>query len=461
MTCEPSDVRGKAGTGSVLSLDAIGRQEAFLLGPDSFFKFDPKRHTNFTSYQSSIRISKPAPITSQVAGTNPETVLNWPFGQTIVIDNQIKPQSLGDLLKNIYLKCTLPFLEDSVQLGSKYCDQIGRAIIKTISFTVDGIEIEKIYNDWNIIRDQLFTTDEEKVGLQYLINGGQPEGTLPTSNVRSGPIDMYIPMNFFFSNNDSTFFPLCAILNQKIKIQIEFNPVSYFSDTHTRDLYPDTITECSLPYFDLVFDQIVLTPDERLYLQSVNHKLLIETVRKQPTLDIPPGTERIKNYLVPNIPVETFHWFFRRSAVENALTTDASLIFNRYNFSSNTSTDLSVQALYPILSDAKFFINGQSQLGFLEDGAQNRPDTSYYFKYVEAMSANLSCPTRNVYTYSFALDPMHEPLSGAIDFSKLVADKTFIDVSILRSANNDNYIMHMYYTGLITLEFNDGFMKIL
>lgn len=460
-TCEPVDIRGKAGTGSVLSLDAVGRQEAFLLGPDSFFKFDPKRHTNFTSYQSSIRISKPAPITSQVSGTNPETVLNWPFGQTVVIDNQIKPQSMGDLLRNIHLKCTLPFLEDSVQLGSKYCDQIGRAIIKTISFTVDGIEVEKIYNDWNIIRDQLYTTDEEKVGLQYLINGGQPEGTLPTSDVRTGPIELYIPMNFFFSNNDSTFFPLCAILNQKIKIVIEFNPVSFFSDTHTRDLYPDTNTECSIPYFDLVFDQIVLTPDERLYLQSVNHKMLIETVRKQPTLDIPSKTERIKNFLVPNIPVESFHWFFRRSVLENVLTTDASLIFNRYNFSSNTSTDLSVQALYPILSDAKFFMNGQSQLGFLEDGAQNRPDTSYYFKYAEALSANLSSPTRNVYTYSFALDPMHEPLTGAMDFSKLVADKTFIDASILKSANNDNYIMHMYYTGLVTLEFSDGFMKIL
>ena len=53
------------------------------------------------------------------------------------------------------------------------------------------------------------------------------------------------------------------------------------------------------------------------------------------------------------------------------------------------------------------------------------------------------------------------PPKPAMDFSKLVADKTFIDVSILRSANNDNYIMHMYYTGLVTLEFSDGFMKIL
>ena len=453
--CEPTDVRGKAGTGSVLSLDAIGRQEGFLLGKDSFFKFEPKKHSNFTLYQSSIRVSKPSPV----SGVNSETALNWPFGQTIVIDDQIKPQSMGDLLKNIYLKCQLPLLQDATQYATKYCDQVGRAIIKTISFTVDGIEIEKIYDDWNIIRDQLYVTDEEKKALQSLINGGNPEGTMESSSNRAGPIDIYAPMNFFFSNNDSTYFPICAILNQKIKIVIEFHPVSFFSDTRTNAVFPGSTTDCSLDYFDLVFDQIVLTPEERIYLQTVDHKLLIETVRRQPVLQIPKGTSQIKNYLIPNIPVETFHWFFRRSILENEITLNQSLIFNRYNFGDTTSTDIATQALYPMMSDAKFFINGQSQLGFLEDSKQDRIETSYYFKYIEALSTNLSSPTRNVYTYSFALDPMHTPDSGAMDFSKLVADKTFIDVSILTSANDEDYLMHMFYTGLVTLTFSGGFMK--
>ena len=96
--CEPTDVRGKAGTGSVLSLDAIGRQEAFLNGKETNFEPNHKRHSNFTMYQSSIRIARP----SSISGTNIETALNWPFGQTIIIDDQIKPQSMGDLLKNIF-----------------------------------------------------------------------------------------------------------------------------------------------------------------------------------------------------------------------------------------------------------------------------------------------------------------------------------------------------------------------
>lgn len=453
--CEPTDVRGKAGTGSVLSLDAIGRQEAFLNGKETNFEPNHKRHSNFTMYQSSIRIARP----SSISGINIETALNWPFGQTIIIDDQIKPQSMGDLLKNIFFKCQLPLLQDATQYATKYCDQIGRAIIKTISFTVDGIEIEKIYDDWNIIRDQLYTTDEEKTALQSLVNGGQPEGTLDSASNRAGPIDIYAPMNFFFSNNDSMYFPICAILNQKIKIVIEFHPVSFFSDTRTNAVFPGSTTDCSLPYFDLVFDQIVLTPNERLYIQTTDYKLLIETVRKQPVLQIPNGTLRIKNYLIPNIPVETFHWFFRRNELENEITLSQPLIFNRYNFSDTTSVDISVQAMYPIMSDAKFFMNGQSQLGFLEDSAQNRIETSYYFKYIESLSSNLSSPTRNVYTYSFALDPMNTPDSGAMDFSKMVADKTFIDVSILASVNDGDYLMHMYYVGLVTLNFSNGFMK--
>jgi hypothetical protein len=181
--CEPTDVRGRAGTGSVLSLDAIGAQETFLIGQDSQFNYKQKRHTNFSAYQSSVRIFS-------------DGSANWPFGRTITVDNQIKPQQMGDLLKNIYLKCRMPALADFDYYQSSYIDQIGRAILRTVSFTVDGIEIEKIYDDWNVIRDQLYLNIDQKDSIQNLINGGQPEGTLNSH----GPIDLYIPLNFFFAN---------------------------------------------------------------------------------------------------------------------------------------------------------------------------------------------------------------------------------------------------------------------
>jgi hypothetical protein len=442
--CEPTDVRGRAGTGSVLSLDAIGAQETFLIGQESQFNYKQKRHTNFSAYQSSVRIFN-------------DGSANWPFGRTITVDNQIKPQQMGDLLKNIYLKCRMPALADYDYYQSSYIDQIGRAILRTVSFTVDGIEIEKIYDDWNVIRDQLYLNIDQKNSIQNLINGGQPEGALNSH----GPIDLYIPLNFFFANNDSTYFPLCAIYNQKIKLVFDFHPVPFFTDSRVADTYPGSTYTCGLDHFDIVFDQIVVTPEERLYLQTTEHKLLIETVKRQPALQIQKGSTSAKNFLVPNIPVESFHWFFRRIVLENELAKDKNIIFNRYNFANTTSTSLTTQSNFPIMSDAKFFMNGQSQLGFLEDSKQNRPETSYYFKYLEALSSSLSSPTRNVYTYSFALNPMDGPLSGAIDFSQMVSDKTFIDVSMLTTANSQDYNMHMFYMGLQTLTFSGGFLTLL
>jgi hypothetical protein len=447
--CDPTDVRGKAGIGSVTSLDAIGRQEDFLLGNASFFEYAQKRHTNFSSYQTSVLVQKPP------------GVKNWPFGRTIVIDDQIKPQQMGDLLRNIYFKCTMPLLQDVAEYDTAYCDQIGRSIIKTVSFTVDGIEIEKIYDDWSVIRDQLYLSADQKLSMQSLVNGGQPEGTLPTSNIRAGPIDLYIPLNFFFANNSCSYFPICAILNQKIKLEFVFHSVPFFSDTRTSDSYPGSPYECSLANFEIVFEQIAVSDSERYYLQNTPQKLLIETVKRQPVLNIPRSTLRIKNFLVPSIPVETFHWVFRNSALENEITTNKTVIFNRFNYSSNIyDTSITDQAKNPVMSDASFFVNGQSELGFFETPSQNNIQTSNYYKYIQPLAANFSSPDRNVYTYAYALNQPSQPLTGAIDFKKLIGDKTFINVSLLKQASNvSDYNMHMFYMGLVTLTFENGFMN--
>lgn len=441
--CETSDsIRGKTGTGSVLSLDAVGRQELFLNGTDQIFNGSFKRHSNFTMYQSVINIKAT------------QGVVNWPFGQTILVT--LYPQQMGDLLKNMYLKCQLPLLQDVLQNGTTYIDQVGRALINSIQFSIDGITIEKIYGDWNVIRDQIYLSADEKVGLQGLINGGNPEG----SPRQSGPIDLYIPLNLFFSNNDASFFPVCAILQQKIYITIEFNKVSFFSDTHTPEMFPGSEFQCSLSGFDIVYEQIIVTPEERLYLQSIDYTLLIETVRLQPVLDIPILTPRVKNYLVPNIPVETFHWFYRKTIFENPKTIDPDIIFNRFNFSNSNSQSLSVQSNNPVLSDAVIFILGDSQLGFFENSYHNNPQTHYYYKYLEPLTSGFSSPTRNVYTFTFALDPSDGPLTGALDFGKITGtDQSFIDSSIMSSAEGSNFQMHIFFVALVNLKFSGGFMK--
>jgi len=440
-----SDLRGTQGTGSVLSLSAIGKQECFLLGTDQIFRKTTKRHTNFSRCQYSTTI-----------GATPG-VANWPFGQTVLVT--LNPQQMGDLLTNMYLRCTLPELQDWVEFHTVYGDQPGRGILQKATFRVDTQEIETIYTDWNIIRDELYLTAEQKDAMKNLVNGGQDVGTLPTSPIKSGPIELYVPLNFFFSNNSETYFPVCAILQQHIVVSLTFNPVQFFSNTHTVVDYPgsQSQTTCGLGSFDIVCEQIILTPEERISFQTGTKDILIETVRPQPQLQIPNGgVPNIKNFLVPSIPVESFHWFLRKAAFEQP-TGD---FLNRFNYSDTTSYSVTDQAMSPIMSDAVFFINGAPQLGFMEDSSRANPQSSYYFKYLEPNSASLSSPTRNIYTYTFALHPTAGPLTGAIDFKTLTADKNFINMSLMNTAT-DTYVMNMFYLGLVTLHFTGGFLTIL
>lgn len=436
------DIRGRQGTGSVLSLGAIGAQEKYTLGTNQCFYKPTLQHTNFSKCQFVQTVDR-APGTP-----------NWPFGQTVLVT--LNPQQMGDLLTNMYLRCTLPVLQDVIEFGSIYSDQPGRGILEKASFRVDTQEIETIYSDWNIIHDEVYLTVEEKDAMSELVNGGQPTGTLPTSNVKSGPFDLYIPMNFFFANNSETYFPTCAIFNQHIVLSLTFNPVSFFSNTRTSVDFSGSPYVCTMPSFDIVCEQIVVSPEERLYLKSGTRELLIETARNQPKLQIPAGTVNIKNFLVPNIPVESFHWFLRKQKFENS----NSNFLNRFNYSNTDSDNVDQQALNPIMSDAIVFINGASELGFMESSERSNPHTSYYYKYMTSLTASLSAPTRNIYTYTFALNPREGPLTGALDFKTLTADKNFINVSLMSNAK-EAYVFNMFYLGLMTLSFSGGFLTIL
>ena len=49
-------------TGSIVSLNAIGKQDTYLIDKDphkSFFKYDLKQHSNFIKFHRNTKVSKP------------------------------------------------------------------------------------------------------------------------------------------------------------------------------------------------------------------------------------------------------------------------------------------------------------------------------------------------------------------------------------------------------------------
>lgn len=459
-----------AGTGAKIALKAVGKQETFLEDLDQNFKnslwnYKPVQHTHFTPFFKSRSLYRNSPESS-----------NWPFGQTITFN--INPKTSGDILLNCYLKLKLPALPN----GKTYCDQIGRAIIDKVSFRVGETVLQTTPTDWGIIHDEMYLDESDRYGARFLVNAGQAPDTLPTSGVSQKEVPLYIPLHLFFSrtstilpgnwyNNDSTGsetnvadtfrppFYTCACTNQQIYVEVTLNPITFF--TNADNVFVDKI--------QLVTEEATLSPEEVSYYKNNKLSIIYNTVFRQPkynldysngvknsTSPLPTGCPHAyKDQLVTNLPVKAFHWFFRDQRYEN--TSDPTYFLNRFNFSSNPSSTASTEYLYEVLSDASIYTNGEKQLGFFESGGQPYTTTTgaNYYKYVQSYIHGFTVPRRNIYNYSFSLNPREPSPSGSLDFSVMNSSKTFVEGRILETATSNSYNISTFFIGYMVIEYNN------
>lgn len=439
-----------AGTSAILTLDAIGKQDTFLIGEDmSYWEYKPKQHTNFTLfYKHHSNIKK---------NDNP----TWPFGETITFD--INPRVSGDVMSNCFLKLTLP--------PGEYCSQVGRAIIKEYSFRVGDTVVQTLPNDWGIIHDELYASTEEQLAKRFLINGGQADdGTIINS---SSPIPLYIPLDFFFSRfktkfpgnwtNDTNlfkpYFLTCACTQQIITISVTFQPITFFSTLMTVDI----------PRVLLVTEEATLSPEEVNFYRENKQNLIYNTVSVQPKLrldkgdgvinssTIPSGcNDTFKNNLVSSLPVKSFHWFIREQKYE--IVTDNTYYTNRFNFCATFNTPPSEEFKHHIMSDARIFINGSEQLGFKE--TNTKVIGASYYKYVQTQTHNYTTPKRNIYTYSFALNPKDPNPSGSLNFSVMDTSKTFLEGTMFNGTTSNSYNLNMFHLGYIILSYENDYCQL-
>jgi hypothetical protein len=438
------------GEASKISLKAIGKQDTHLLSKDpdeSFFNYKTQRHSEFRKYHRVHNV------------INNGTIAGWPFAQTIKVP--FNPMNMGDLLSNMYLSITMPGIDNG-----NYADQLGRHILKSITMFVDDIQVEKIHDDWGIIYDELYLEISEKVANRFLVNRniGFDESSRNDSYARLSS-NLVIPLHFFFSRKYASdeyssnkpnrpYFPVCAIHRQKIEFELEFHKQTFFTD------FNGTVT---LPSFNIVTEEISVSPEERQYLANEKQTLVTDLVRKHSSAVSEIGVSTIVNNLVPDIPVKCFHWFLRNTDFEveddaiGASNTNEEMLFqNRFNFSSNVSFDDQTTFFDPIMESASFHINGNR--------LPNVTKTNHnYYKYLIPFRNRLARPIRNIYTYSFSMNPINVEPSGNLDFSQIQSDKTNIEVKLDQTevdVTTKTYSLNMYYTGYQTFIFERGFMSV-
>ena len=446
-----TEIKGRGfSTGSVLSLHAIGPQDEFMSNRDygkSQWNPEFKQHTNFVMYQRVIPFPPASPTY---------------HNQTIQLE--LLPQTLGHLLSNMYFKCTIP------RAGTGYVinENIGRALIKQVDLLVNETVIETLYDDWYIIRDQVFLDADEQKGMFSVVGGLNSNVSASTSNTN---IDIVCPLEFFFCRRHShgnadrerirkPHFPLCAMWNQKLYVRFTFHPVYWWSNA---------TTNFDMTNPRLITEEILLENSEKLYYQNTPLRYIVPKIKKESTLEFSGGAPQLQ--LTANFPVQSLFWFFRNKNYES--TRDASsapsgLYYDsRYNYGYTSDyIQTGVTLTFPssnnipnnyvdVIDTAKITLNNVDILSTFQG--------SLYYSFKQPLDHGLSAPSRNIYMYSFGLTPKEYNQGGFLDFSKLNSQTSTLTLTFnptYTSQITQGYNLYLFYYGYTVLDFRDGFARL-
>ena len=314
-----------------------------------------------------------------------------------------------------------------------YANKIGRAIIKEVTLSINGQEFQTLDDLWYITHDELFKTDDDKEGLNNLINGGVEY--IPTSSINYGPIDLYVPLDLFFcrtrrqssteiipkkvydeNRTTNPYLPLCAMTNQEIYLDIEFYPQEYFTNTATR-------IDLSYLNTSIITEEITISDKERLYYLHNPIEFQIETAQKFPkqlmSLTTPRVLQKFEGFIA-DFPVKMVNWLFRSRQFEDL--TSSEYFLHRYNFSTVVSTDEQYRLFFQFMEQADFFIEGIPQV--------ERYGTADFFRYLQTLKSGLYPTDKNIYSYAMSLSPQKMTPSGSLNFSDTNSNKTFLQFKL-------------------------------
>jgi hypothetical protein len=241
----------------LLSLVSIGKENLYFSGlPEiTFFKVAYKRYTNYAI--------EPTP---QFFKTTPD------FGRRC----SINIGKNADLLGMSYLYVKLPdiqienFVSNSSTLKKfSWVEKIGIALINFIEIEIGGNFVDRHYGDWINIWNELTISMGIKNGYNKMI--GNIEELSSQSQSKISYI-LYIPLSFWFCLDSGLALPLVSLLNNDVKIHVEFNDI-------------DKCYKISPSYFITTTNNFCLyTKGELFYQNYENTKIVGEFVYFDPVL---------------------------------------------------------------------------------------------------------------------------------------------------------------------------------
>lgn len=403
--CHKSEItpnKGSQQIGSLLQLASKGPQDDHIHnnGLSFMFQGEHSRHTNFAIENDYIEFK------------------NISLNSSFIYEVPHK----GDLLKSLILNIKLPTLPSA----QKYNDEIIAHLIKNVKIYIDD-EILLEY-------DGLF------LHIYNMLNNSESKAQ-GYNRLSSNSSRIYIPLILWNSTSLENFIPLSAFKLQKLKVKVDF--------AHIDDLWMNRNTE---------INRRIVQPVMKIKGSKVHVKLNIRVA------DIPIQKEQfsisaftdyilLTNYEKNQLMKHENNFLFPQIKIQQE---KLSKQINKIDLHFN----IPIKQLIWIITDNKEIddvINFHefSRARLILNNGKNENIMNYYsldyFKLIQNFYKGNRYSGKNIFSYSFALQPFYGHPSGTIDFSKLQTK-----ILEIQGNNLENKWITIYAFGFNILETNEG-----
>jgi len=227
--------------GGLMQLVAYGAQDIYLTGNPqiTFFKVVYRRHTNFSMEAIQQTISGSSSVGASTSSG------------TVVISRN------GDLVYKVYVTSSTAGILD------------GDAIISDVDLEIGGQLIDRHYQEWNQVWEELSTPASKSHALKAMKSCvHSAHHASGDTYAQMGPGMVQVPLNFWFCRNPGLALPLIALQYHEVKLKFNWGTSASTS--------VGVAAVCKV-YCDYIY----LDTDERRRFAQVSHEYLIEQVQKQ------------------------------------------------------------------------------------------------------------------------------------------------------------------------------------
>jgi hypothetical protein len=232
------------------------------------------------------------------------------FGKKIVCE---LPQ-YGDLLGSLFLGVNLPAITHKDGRPAEWVNSIGHALIQEVSIEIGEEQIDKQTGEWMEMWTALTIPSGKREAFNAMIGrvDGLGEANYDISGKLMGPMNLMIPLHFWFCGDSEMFLPICAIKHHRIRICVTIRPLDgLYVGADPLDPCPDPINPADIIDITLWANFVHLGVDERRRFVSSVHDYIIEQVQYTPPISIPPAATFVNVPLEFKHSVKEFFWYMK------------------------------------------------------------------------------------------------------------------------------------------------------